>query len=1153
MKKNPPSGAKWHQNWGRLKFFASLTLLFISMLPLSAKTIAQRDTKITLSYQNASLETVLKKVSRLADVKFVYNNARISKANRLSVDIVEEELSKVLDQILGKEFTWQLVDHYVVISARPVQAATHQRTDTEGIPAEQTVEITGQVVSKDGEPLIGVSVVVKGTTTGVATDINGNFAIKVPPRSVLVFTYIGFQPKEIIASPKMQVVLEEDQQQLDEVMVVAYGTAKKQSFTGSAEVVKSDLLEKRQSSSITTAIQGAVAGVSVINNTAQPGEDAKIRIRGVGSLNSSSEPLWVVDGVPYDGLLNSINPDDIESMTVLKDAASAALYGARAANGVILVTTKKGKSGAPQVSLRAMWGSSSRAVKEYEKVHAGKWMEYQWEALRNGREGLDNGGKTAEQWATDNLLSQVVYSPVFLNGKVAQQPVGIDGKLVAGTEIMWDTDWFDALTRTPFRQEYQLSINGGSETTRYIVSLGYLNDKAITIASGFERYNGRVNVESNIKKWLTAGLSTSFAYSSQNYPNQSGGSTINPYLFARIMAPVYSVYKRDENGNIMVDPKTGEKIFELGDNPKRPNASGQNSVANIALNTIEYQRFSVDPTLFAQVNFTDWLNFRATVAVNHWSSVDDQLYSRLYGDAKGMGRIYKTRKNQLVINANQVLSFNRSFGQHTVGVMLGHESNDITYKYLYVQKTGTFSDDIPEFDMATTMATMSSYTNEITREGYFGRVNYDYASKYFVEGSYRRDASSRFFKDNRWGNFWSVSLGWRISQEDFLKSVQWLDNLKLRGSYGVQGNENLLDATSVADWYAWMGLASGGYNYGGLSGLVYTKLENRKLTWEKNNSMNIGLDVAVLNNTLRASFDYFSRKTTDMLFRLPLPISSGFNAVNKNAGEMKNTGFEMEISSDFLKRNRVSAGATFNLSYIKNEITDLPQEEIIPTDDNTKKWMEGRNPYEYYMYKYAGVNPDNGDALYYYTNPDGSLGTTASAAEADKYYVGSALPKIQLSISPYVNFYNFDLSFMLAGAFGHKIYDNSYSSMMHTGSNIGYAWHKDIAKRWTPDNRYTNVPKLTSVSNDYRVTSTRFLYKGNYMRLRALTLGYTLPESWCSAIGLKMVRVYFQGDNLLTFKSSELPDGTDPEVLSGVQGNNSTASRIYSFGINVHF
>lgn len=1020
----------------------------------------------------------------------------------------------------------------------------------------QEREITGTVTSKeDGTALPGVTVMVKGLSTGTATDIDGKYILKAGANDVLVFSFIGMKKVEVPVNGRsiVNVALESDAQVMDEVMVVAYGTTKKQSFTGSADVVKSDLLEKRQSSSITTAIQGAVAGVSVINNTAQPGEDAKIRIRGVGSLNSSSEPLWVVDGIPYDGLLNSLNPDDIESMTVLKDAASAALYGARAANGVILVTTKKGKAGAPQVSLKAMWGSSSRAVKEYKKVHAAEWMEYQWEALRNGRQGMDNGGKTPEQWATDNLYSQIVYSPVFLNGKVAQQPVGTDGKLAPGAVVMWDTDWFDELTHTPFRQEYQVSINGGSETTRYLASLGYLNDKAITIQSGFERYNARLNLESDIKKWLTVGLNAGFAYTSQNYPVQSGGSTINPYLFARIMAPIYSVYKRDADGNIMVDPKTGEKIFELGDNPKRPNSAGQNSVANIALNTIEYQRYSVDPTLYAQVNFTDWLNFRTTVAINNWNSVDDQLYSRLYGDAKGMGRIYKTRRNQLVINANQILTFNKTFDRHTVGVMLGHESNDVTYKYLYTQKTGTFSDNIPEFDMATTMATMSSYTNEITREGYFGRINYDYASRYFIEASYRRDASSRFYKDNRWGNFWSVSLGWRISEESFMENLTWLDNLKLRGSYGIQGNENLLDASGSSDWYAWMGLASGGYNYAGFSGLVYTKLENKDLTWEKNNSVNIGLDFALLDNKLRGSFDYFSRRTKDMLFRLPLPISSGFNSVNKNAGEMKNTGIEVEISSDFLQRANVSAGATFNLSYIKNEITKLPQEEIIPTDDNTKKWMEGRDPYEYYIYKYAGVDPENGNALYYYNNPDGTLGTTSEVDKADKYYVGSALPKVHLSIAPYVNFYNFDLSFMLAGAFGHKIYDSAYSTMMHTGDDIGYAWHEDIAKRWTPENRNTNVPKLTSTKNDYNARSTRFLYKGNYMRLRALTFGYTLPASLTERIGLKSVRVYFQGDNLLTFKSSDLPDGTDPEVLSGVQGVNSTASRIYSFGVNVNF
>lgn len=1014
----------------------------------------------------------------------------------------------------------------------------------------QNMHITG-TVKGNNEGLPGVSVILKGTNTGTITDIEGKYSINAPGDGTLIFSFVGMTAQEVAIKGQkvINVDLKDESVNIDEVVVVAYGVAKKSTFTGSAVTVKSDVLEKRQTSSISQSLQGVAPGVNVTMNSGQPGENAQIRIRGISSLNTGSEPLWVIDGIPYEGNLNAINSEDIESMTILKDAASAALYGARGANGVVLVTTKKGKKGeAPNVSLKAVVGTSSRAVSEYKKLHTVDWMEMQWEALRNGSIGNSNlGGDTPEEYATKNLINKIVYNPIFKDGKAVNNPIGTDGKVVPGSTVMWDEDWYDAITQSPIRQEYQLSISGGTEKLRYAASLGYLKDEGTTKESYFTRYNGRISLEADVTKWFSTGLIAAFSYSDQNYPPQENENIGFPYVFSRLVAPIYPVYKRNTDGSIMTD-ENGNGVFDLGDDdPKRPIASGQNPRASLGLNTKKYSKNTLDPTWWFQINILPGLSFKSNIAINTWHGDDDQLYSRVYADAKGKGYQYKYRNNQLVINANQVLSYTTMFkNAHNIGLMLGHESSKNTKKYLTAQKEGTYSDDYPEFAMSTTMVNLNSYTERLTREGYFGRVNYDYKSKYFVEASYRRDASSRFYIDNCWGNFWSVSGGWTLTKEKFMENIKWLDLLKVRLSYGIQGNDNM------SDWYAWQGLAStssNAMNYNGNMGIFYTKMENKELTWEKNKSWNVGVDFAVLNHRLSGSVEFYNRLTSDMLFSLPMPLSNGFAERYKNIGTMVNRGVDLDLNGVFYTSKKIQAGAGFNLSYLHNEIKSLPQESIIKDD---KQWKAGHGAYEFYMYEYAGVDPDTGDALYYGEGTNGRI-TTADISKASKYYVGNALAPVQFTLSPYINLYGIDFSFSLSGAFGNQIYDNAYQRMMHTGGSYGTQWSADILDRWTENNRYTNVPKVTIGSNSYSIASSRFLFNGDYMRLRALTLGYTLPKTWMEKIKIKSARVYIQGDNLLTFKLGNLPDGTDPEVLNGTQSTNSTAARTISFGVNVNF
>jgi TonB-linked SusC/RagA family outer membrane protein len=1017
-----------------------------------------------------------------------------------------------------------------------------------GIVQAQT-QVRGTVVDENGDPAIGATIQVKGTTQGTVTDSNGNFNLSAPTGGTLVVSYVGYVTQEVPVSTNIRVVLVTDSELLDEVMVVAYGTARKNTFTGSANVIKSDVIEKRQVSSIGNALSGVAPGIQVFNNTAQPGVDPVIRIRGIGSLNASSAPLWVIDDVPYTGLLNSINPEDIETMTILKDAASAALYGSRAANGVIIVTTKKGRRNqAPEINVKYTIGTSGRAIPEYKKLGAAQWAEMQWEALRNRRPG----GSTVtanNQWATDNYVAQVggmAYNPFFLNGAANPKPIGTDGKLVPGTTLMWDTDWFDALSQSPIRQETQFSLSGGTSGTRYHASLSYLDEDAITIESNFKRYSGRLSVESDINKWFNTSLSVGFTKTESNYPNQSGAAFNNPYLFARVIAPVYPVYAHDTQGNVIMG-KDGKPEFDFG--RTRPNGKDQNPLATTMLNTLLYERSTIDPSWISTITFMPGFTFKNILAVNHWTSTDDQMYSRVVGDATGTGRIYKTRYNTMTVTANQIFNYVKTFtNTHSINLTAGHESIKTDRRYLYGQKTNTFSDDYPEFDMASNVSNLNSQRDILTREKYIARLGYDYLQKYFIEGSFAREASSRFHKDNRWGSFWSTSVGWRISEESFLNDVDFVDNLKIRASYGSQGNDGL------DSWYAYQGLANSGYNYDGTMGFSFDVLGNNGLSWEKNISLNTGIDFSLFGNNLTGAFDYFHRKSDDLLFFMPLPVSTGFTGINKNIGAIENKGVELELNGTFIRTSKLNAGAVFNASYVKSIITKLPQEEII---QGTKKWMVGRDPYEFFMVEYAGVDPETGSKLYWKDikdnegNVTGQEKTAVSPTPDMRRYVGTALPKWQVALSPYLNGYGFDFSFTLTGAFGHKIYDSAYSQLMHAGDRAGYTWHKDILNRWTPENKNAKEPILGPNLND--ATSTRFLFNGNYLRMRAITLGYTIPASITSKLSIKGARIYLQADNLLTIRAAGVPDGMEPEELTGVQGTNSTTSKIYSIGFNLNF
>lgn len=667
-----------------------------------------------------------------------------------------------------------------------------------GMAMAQVSRITGVVVSaEDNEPIVGASVLVKGTTLGTITDMNGRYSINNIPVNAksLVISFVGMKTQELaIKGGEQRVVMQSDTELIDEVVVVAYGTQKKSSFTGAASTVGAKSIEKRAITNVTAALEGNASGVQVTAATGQPGESSSIRIRGFGSVNASNAPLYVVDGTIYNGSIGDINPADIESMTILKDAASTSLYGSSAGNGVILITTKKGKeSGGTGVNLTINQGWSNRAYKDYKKVGIYDYYPLQWEMLKNSYITSGKDAATAASLATSKIGSTLKYNP-FVD--VADDAiVGTDGKLNSSADALkWgdDLDWEDAAFKTGYRQEYNLSYNTKTEKSDTYASVGYLNDDGYMIKTDFERYSGRLNYNVYPTKWFKTGLNLGVTRTVSNYSTSDSGNSSsysNLTRFIRTMAPIYPVHKHDletgayldANGKATTDP--GEYIYDY--EGTRLSNNGRDAIAETEFNQRELVRVNQTGHTYLTLTPVEGLNLTANYSINN-IDYRRKVYENPYvGDGTaGPGRLNQMSTRTLTQTFNQLITYSKSIGNHNFDVLLGHENYSYKYEYLYGMKTQETVSGMYEFGNFVNISSLSSYTDTYKKEGYFGRINYDYAHKYYASLSYRHDGSSRFAKENRWGNFWSFGAGWRISEEAFMKDVKWVNNLKLRASYG---------------------------------------------------------------------------------------------------------------------------------------------------------------------------------------------------------------------------------------------------------------------------------------------------------------------------------------------------------------------------------
>lgn len=1067
-----------------------------------------------------------------------------------------------------------------------------------GAAIAQQKSVSGHVTSMDGnETLPGVNVLVKeAPTVGTVTDINGNFEIKSLPTNAktLIFRFVGFKSVEVpISGSVVNASLETDNKQVDEFVVTAYGSVKKSSMTSAAAVVNSKKLSERPVSNVLKAIEGQAAGVQVSSGLGAPGEAPVIRIRGFGSINAANDPLYVVDGIPYVGSISNLSNDDIENMTVLKDAAATALYGSRAANGVVIITTKKGHDDKFTVNAKATYGVSVRGIQEYSRVGVSDYYPLMWEGMRNGNSWGQTAYTNSNTWvggqlptgvldaanlkATNELISVgVLYNILTLDGKTVMpnnQVVGTDGKLNSGASILpgyaSDLNWEDAVSRLGKRGEYSVSASGGTKKSDYYFSLGYLDEHGYVIKSDYERLNARANINVNPKSWLKLGVNIGATSTSTNQVTGDADNSTsykNPFYFVRNMGPIYPVHLHDATTGDYVLDANGNYQFDFGGSRGAGASVGRHVVAENLWDQSKYKTNIVDSKALAEIILPYGFKFAVNGGLYVRNYLASEYDNKVIGNGAPSGRLRKTNTISTSITMNELLTWIKNYGKHNFDVLAGHESYSYEYNYLYGAKQNQSVEGIFEFPNFSTISSLDSYTDKDRIESYISRVNYNYSEKYFLTGSYRRDGSSRFQKDARWGNFFSSSVAWIVSREDFMKNISWLDNLKLRASYGETGNNDL------GSYYSYQTL----YNLNNSNGLnstagtqQRTTIGNDKLSWETNKQSNIAVDFGVFRN-ISGSIEWFNRQSDNLLFNVPLPISNGVLYQPQNIGSMYNRGFEVSLTADILKDEKgVKWTSTFNATTFKNKITKMPLQT--PTIiSGTKQLAEGHSIYDYYLRLWGGVDPADGSALYVFddgVDANGNAKYTFDASgkpyiyrtiDGKKYttdpnyakydYCGTSIPDVFGGWTNTFNYMGVEVNVLLTYSLGGKTYDGAYASLMSYG--YGSALHTDILDRWQKPGDITDVPRIDNNKNTLlNASSSRWLIKSDYLALKNISIGWNVPKRWLSKASISSLNVYFAGDNLGLICARK---GMNPQAaFSGVTSNTYLPARIYTVGLNI--
>lgn len=1061
----------------------------------------------------------------------------------------------------------------------------------------QTGHVAGVVYDAESkEVLVGATVEAKGLKLYCVTDVDGRFSFleTIPLPVKIVVSYLGMEPQEVDVpagqADNIAVYLKPTATLLEEVVVqVAYGEQTKKSIVGAVSSIRVADMTQRPLTGATSLLEGTSTGI-VVGSSGQPGEDAEIRIRGFSSINGSNTPLYVVDGMIYNGSISDLNVADIEDISVLKDAASAALYGNKAANGVVLVTTKRSRSKELKINVAVKQGLYTRGIAEYDRLGADDFMEAMWLSNRNSLVSTNpqkySTIEMANADANASIMDVLVYN---IYNKPADALFDANGRLVQGASVLAgynnDLDWYAPVKRTGYRQEYNLGAEGGGDKGDYYVSLGYLNEDGYINYTGFDRLSFRTNLNLYPTRWLKMGLQANGSHQNMEAgAHSSGAYQTNAFYMARMMAPIYPVHLHDSATGDYILSSTGEKQYDDGSMYGRPQLIGTNYVYQQELNIDKTERNILAGQAYATIRFLQDFTFTVKGSLNITHNGRSIYYNGTIGDAKDVGRSYRYNTRQKTSLFQKELRWKRMFGEHSLNLLLAHENYSYEYNYLSGRKDHeTFPGKI-EWTNFSSIGAMTDYKDVYRTESLLGRVQYDYDSKYFAEFSFRNDGSSRFHPKHRWGHFWSAGAAWILSREKFLREQQWLDFLKLRVSYGEVGNDAGLG------YYGYMGLYHITTN-GGNVATYKSQNEAPDVRWETTTSFDLGFE-ATLFNRWNLSIEYYDKRSVDLLFNESLPLSAGATStsnfggimatITKNVGTMSNRGWELQTDVDVIKNRDWTWNLGLNVTLPWNKVVKLPKENreagII---SGNWRFMEDHSMYAWWLTKFVGVDQMTGNALYeidydkYYIDTEeagkskmpestlvqiGNNYYTTNASIARKDWCGDALPDCFGSFSSSLRWKNLSLSALLTYSIGGKMYDASYAALMSTGSTP-HALHQDILGSWngipqgmteSSANRIDpdGIPVIDANLSVYNnATSSRFLVDASYLSLKNVALTWRLPSVWLRSLELNDVALSLSVENALYVTARK---GLNPqESFDGSTNNKFVSPRIFSFGINV--
>lgn len=1090
------------------------TLLLLGVL-LFGFTVSAQSQKVSLDFKNERVEKVLASIKSQTGMSLVFSDQLVDVNRKVTMQLKDVTLKEALTRLLsGINLTFEIRNNKIYFIEKKAVSQ----------PGSRKKRVTGVVKDVMGEPLIGANVVEKGrSTNGVITDFNGKFTLEVDESASLVVSYIGYLAQDIPTKGKgdFHIILKEDTNTLDEVVVTGYGDFKKATYTGSASVLTTEKLEALPVVSVGQMIESNIPGISVVAGTSsQPGAKTTLRVRGVASMNASTEPLYVLDGVPipsYDlsnftsmseaggmGFIETLNPADIESITVLKDAASASLYGAKGANGVVLITTKKGKEGKLRVNMAAKYGITDFAYPYRPLMGGEERRELIHEGLVNFQ--LDKG--VSEQEAQQ-------YADANIDQYAKRLPQGY-------------SDWESALFKTGYQQDYNLSASAGNQNSSFIGSLGYTKQTGVSLNSEMERFTGRVDASNKYKK-VEFGMNASFSWTKNVHLPEGKfyGSAI--YASKVNLTPSTPIYNED-----------GTYASGYREN------NGYNPILEAEVN--DYYARTVRAMGTAKIAYNVWDNLKvSSVFTVDYSLTKDFFFQSPDGrdgaTYQGRGRMQMTDRIRYTSQNN--LTYSKTFGKHSVSAVTAFEVMKYDYEDLYAAKK-TYGQDInTSLGNAADPIDADQKLQEDALMSYVASVNYSYDDKYYASFSFRRDGSSRLSPDTRWGNFWSLSASWRLSQERFmqpLKSV--LSDLKLRASYGVNGN-------LPSSYYGYQSTYTTGAFYSGKPSPWESTLGNEELTWEKNYALNLGLDIGLFSR-VNVSLDWYTRTTKDLLMSKQLNSISGFSSLLTNVGQMRNTGVELEVRSNNIKTKDFSWTTAFNLSHNKNKILKLADLPWFVDGRYVRK--EGYPFNTIYLREYAGVDPETGSALYYDNQQDENGNYTKNKVTDP----GQASPIPLKDITPtisggFMNTFNYkfiDLSFNLSYSFGGYSYDNASYILQDDGYSVISNKSTEQRRRWQKPGDITDVPRFVyGNKKGGNYNSSRAIHSTDHIRLKSLILGLNAPKAWLQKLGIGNARIYFSGTNLLTWAAY---DQYDPE-MSGVVGFYTPPLKTYAFGLELKF